>query len=93
MTFSTDPQPGMVADRFQGSAVVFLATATFTPRMEQVEYVASIARAESAPSESAQPDRARPEPRRHASKHEKPGALRQALNYLEGILSPAHARP
>ncbi len=93
MTFSTDPQPGMVADRFQGSAVVFLATATFTPRMEQVEYVASIARAESAPSESAQSDRARPEPRRHASKHEKPGALRQALNYLEGILSPAHARP
>ena len=29
MTFSADPQPGMVADRFTGSAVVFLATATF----------------------------------------------------------------
>jgi uncharacterized protein YcbK (DUF882 family) len=30
MTFSADPHLGMVADRFSGSAVVFLATATFT---------------------------------------------------------------
>jgi hypothetical protein len=30
MTFSADPHLGMVADRFTGSAVVFLATATFT---------------------------------------------------------------
>jgi hypothetical protein len=30
MTFSADPQLGMVAERFTGSAVVFLATATFT---------------------------------------------------------------
>jgi uncharacterized protein YcbK (DUF882 family) len=30
MTFSTDPQLGMLADRFSGSAVVFLATATFS---------------------------------------------------------------
>jgi uncharacterized protein YcbK (DUF882 family) len=30
MTFSDDPQYGMVASRFTGSAVVFLATATFT---------------------------------------------------------------
>jgi hypothetical protein len=30
MTFSDDPQYGMVANRFTGSAVVFLATATFT---------------------------------------------------------------
>jgi uncharacterized protein YcbK (DUF882 family) len=30
MTFSDDPQLGMVADRFSGDAVVFLATATFT---------------------------------------------------------------
>jgi uncharacterized protein YcbK (DUF882 family) len=29
MTFSADPHLGMVADRFGGSAVVFLATATF----------------------------------------------------------------
>ena len=32
MTFSADPHLGMVADRFSGQAVVFLATATFTPR-------------------------------------------------------------
>jgi uncharacterized protein YcbK (DUF882 family) len=31
MTFSADPHYGMVADRFDGRAVVFLATATFTP--------------------------------------------------------------
>jgi len=30
MTFSADPQLGMLADRFSGNAVVFLATATFT---------------------------------------------------------------
>jgi uncharacterized protein YcbK (DUF882 family) len=30
MTFSADPNLGMVADRFSGHAVVFLATATFT---------------------------------------------------------------
>jgi uncharacterized protein YcbK (DUF882 family) len=30
MTFSADPYLGMVADHFSGSAVVFLATATFT---------------------------------------------------------------
>jgi uncharacterized protein YcbK (DUF882 family) len=30
MTFSADPHLGMVAERFSGSAVVFLATATFT---------------------------------------------------------------
>jgi uncharacterized protein YcbK (DUF882 family) len=30
MTFSADPHLGMVADRFDGDAVVFLATATFT---------------------------------------------------------------
>jgi uncharacterized protein YcbK (DUF882 family) len=30
MTFSADPHLGMVADRFSGHAVVFLATATFT---------------------------------------------------------------
>ena len=29
MTFSADPHLGMVADRFSGSAVVFLATSTF----------------------------------------------------------------
>ena len=32
MTFSADPQLGMVADRFSGSAVVFVATATFIPQ-------------------------------------------------------------
>ena len=32
MTFSADPALGMVADRFTGSAVVFLATATFAPQ-------------------------------------------------------------
>ena len=32
MTFSADPHLGMVADSFTGSAVVFLATATFTPQ-------------------------------------------------------------
>ncbi len=32
MTFSADPHLGMVADRFTGSAVVFLATATFAPQ-------------------------------------------------------------
>ena len=32
MTFSADPHLGMVADRFSGQAVVFLATATFTPQ-------------------------------------------------------------
>ena len=31
MTFSADPHLGMVADRFTGRAVVFLATTTFTP--------------------------------------------------------------
>jgi hypothetical protein len=30
MSFSADPQLGMVTDRFTGNAVVFLATATFT---------------------------------------------------------------
>jgi len=30
MSFSADPQLGMVTDRFSGNAVVFLATATFT---------------------------------------------------------------
>ena len=29
MSFSADPHLGMVADRFSGSAVVFLATTTF----------------------------------------------------------------
>ena len=32
MTFSADPNLGMVAGRFTGSAVVFLATARFTPQ-------------------------------------------------------------
>jgi len=31
MTFSADPHLGMVSDRFTGTAVVFLATVTFTP--------------------------------------------------------------
>jgi hypothetical protein len=30
MTFSADPQLGLVTDQFSGNAVVFLATATFT---------------------------------------------------------------
>jgi uncharacterized protein YcbK (DUF882 family) len=33
MTFSADPHLGMVADRFSGSAVVFLATTTFSIQM------------------------------------------------------------
>jgi uncharacterized protein YcbK (DUF882 family) len=32
MTFSADPHLGVVADHFTGSAVVFLATATFAPQ-------------------------------------------------------------
>ena len=32
MTFSADPQLGMTADQFSGDAVVFLATASFTPQ-------------------------------------------------------------
>ncbi len=32
MTFSADSQLGMLADRFTGNAVVFLATANFTPQ-------------------------------------------------------------
>ena len=32
MTFSADPHLGMVADRFSGNAVVFLATSTFAPQ-------------------------------------------------------------
>ncbi len=32
MTFSADPHPGLAANRFSGSAVVFLATNTFTLR-------------------------------------------------------------
>ena len=32
MTFSTDPHLGMTAEKFSGSAVVFLATATFVTR-------------------------------------------------------------
>jgi hypothetical protein len=32
MSFSADPHLGMVADRFTGPAVMFLATATFTPQ-------------------------------------------------------------
>ncbi|MBI3704903.1 MAG: DUF882 domain-containing protein [Rhizobiales bacterium] len=32
MTFSAEPHLGMLADRFSGQAVVFLATATFTPQ-------------------------------------------------------------
>ena len=32
MSFSADPHLGMVADRFTGHAVVFLATATFAPQ-------------------------------------------------------------
>jgi len=36
MRFSTDPHLGMVADRFSGRAVVFLATTTFTRPVEQV---------------------------------------------------------
>ena len=34
MTFSADPHLGMVADRFSGSAVVFLATASFTKQAQ-----------------------------------------------------------
>ena len=34
MTFSADPHLGMVADRFSGSAVVFLATASFTTQTQ-----------------------------------------------------------
>ncbi|MEI9805663.1 MAG: hypothetical protein WDN48_16220 [Pseudolabrys sp.] len=34
MTFSADPHLGMVAERFSGSAVVFLATATFTSQTQ-----------------------------------------------------------
>ena len=33
MSFSSDPHLGMVADRFSGHAVVFLATATFGPQI------------------------------------------------------------
>lgn len=32
MSFSADPHLGLLADRFSGNAVVFLATATFTPQ-------------------------------------------------------------
>jgi len=32
MSFSADPHLGLVADRFSGNAVVFLATATFAPQ-------------------------------------------------------------
>jgi hypothetical protein len=32
MTFSTDPQPGLYADRFSGQAVVFLAVRSFNNR-------------------------------------------------------------
>jgi len=32
MSFSADPHLGMLADRFSGNAVVFLATATFVPQ-------------------------------------------------------------
>jgi len=32
MTFSADPHMGMTAERFDGRAVVFLATATFAVR-------------------------------------------------------------
>jgi uncharacterized protein YcbK (DUF882 family) len=90
MTFSADPHFGMVADRFDGRAVVFLATTTFAP--QEVQYVASISRAESSRSDDARSESPQPASRGHAAKPEKPGALRQALNYLEGILSPAHAR-
>ena len=34
MTFSADPHLGLVADRFSGSAVVFLATASFTTQTQ-----------------------------------------------------------
>jgi uncharacterized protein YcbK (DUF882 family) len=34
MTFSADPHLGLVADRFTGSAVVFLATASFTTQAQ-----------------------------------------------------------
>ena len=37
MTFSADPHLGMVADRFSGSAVVFLATATFTTQTASLQ--------------------------------------------------------
>ena len=90
MTFSADPHFGMVADRFDGRAVVFVATTTFSP--QEVQYVASIAHAESTRSDSASSESPQPAPRRQVAKHEKPGALRQAFNYLQGILSPAHAR-
>jgi hypothetical protein len=33
MTFSDDPHLGVTTGRFDGSAVVFLATATFTTQM------------------------------------------------------------
>jgi hypothetical protein len=33
MTFSADPYLGMTTDRFDGRAVVFVATATFTTQM------------------------------------------------------------
>ena len=89
MTFSADPHLGMVADRFSGGAVVFLATATFAPQWNTLPR--SPARRASV-AEHARSESRRPAPRRQVAKHEKPGALRQALNYLDGILSPAHAR-
>ena len=39
MTFSADPHLGMVADRFSGSAVVFLATATFSTQTASLQSV------------------------------------------------------
>jgi hypothetical protein len=37
MTFSADPNPGLVAGRFSGQAVVFVATTTFSARTAMLQ--------------------------------------------------------
>jgi hypothetical protein len=37
MAFSNDPTPGLVANRFSGQAVVFVATTTFNARTAMLQ--------------------------------------------------------
>jgi hypothetical protein len=74
--FSADPHLGLVADRFSGNAVVFMATATFTKR---TEHVAAISAAHSAVSHKR-------------SSRQTRGPVREALSMIEGLLVPSRAR-
>jgi hypothetical protein len=92
MTFTADQQSGMLADRFSGNAVVFLAAvATPARHAERIaartEQVADIAGSDPRPAETHHVS--------HSSRraaHPKPSPIRQALSAIEDFLTPSRGR-